>query len=136
MASVRTASINGGKDSQFDAAGSNRSWIIGSSNFESIHDQILRRSQLEIRMDMLKAVREGAEGPTQIMYRANLSWINLQMHLKILVVNGLLAPVEIGNRKRYELTTKGLNVMNRYLNLLDEVNQQEEELLILEQKTH
>ncbi|MDV3293988.1 MAG: winged helix-turn-helix domain-containing protein [Nitrososphaerales archaeon] len=82
-----------------------------------------RRSQLEIRMDMLKAVKEGAEKPTQIMYKANLSWVALQTHLKSLLENGLLHWAADRTRKRYELTLKGSNVMYSYAKILEEVGQ-------------
>jgi len=83
-----------------------------------------RRSQLEIRMDMLKAVKEGAEKPTQIMYKANLSWVALQIHLKSLLEKGLLHWATDGTRKRYELTIKGSNVMYSYTKILEEVGQE------------
>jgi predicted transcriptional regulator len=82
-----------------------------------------RRSQLEIRMDMLAAVKVGSDKPTQIMYRANLSWVALQGHLRILLARGLLRWVADGNRKRYELTTKGANVMYSYVKILEETGE-------------
>lgn len=74
-------------------------------------------------MDMLVAVKEGAEKPTQIMYKANLSWVALQTHLKSLLEKGLLHWAADGTRKRYELTLKGSNVMYSYAKILDEVGQ-------------
>ena len=83
---------------------------------------LMRRSHFQLRMDMLRAVKERAEGPTQIMYKANMSWNTLQQHLKALITNGCLRWVEIGNRKKYELTSKGTGIMNSYVTLLDEVS--------------
>ncbi len=80
-----------------------------------------RRSQLEICMDMLNAVKEGSERPTQIMYKANLSWIALQTHFKTLVEGGMLRWVESGNRKRYEITEKGRSVLTAYHKIRDEI---------------
>jgi predicted transcriptional regulator len=74
-------------------------------------------------MDMLVAVKVGADKPTQIMYRANLSWIALQTHLKQLLERGLLIWVADGSRKRYELTTKGANVMYSYIKILEETGE-------------
>jgi len=82
-----------------------------------------RRSQIEIRMDMLAAVKQGAEKPTQIMYRANLSWIALQTHLTQLLERGLLRWAADGNRKKYELTVKGANVVYAYVKILEEVGE-------------
>ena len=82
-----------------------------------------RRSQLEIRMDMLAAVKDGADKPTQIMYKANLSWVALQTHLTQLLERGLLKWVADGSRKRYEITIKGANVMYSYIKILDEIGE-------------
>ena len=84
---------------------------------------LARRSQLEIRMDMLKVIKQGAEKPTQIMYKANLSWVALQTHLTQMIERGLLKWVTEGTRKRYELTLKGSSVMYAYQKILEEVGQ-------------
>ncbi len=80
-----------------------------------------RRGRLEIRMDMLAAVREGAEGPTQIMYKANLSWIVVRHHLKELVDCGMLAEHTVKNRLKYELTERGINVLRSYALVVQQI---------------
>jgi predicted transcriptional regulator len=82
---------------------------------------ISRRSQLEIRMDILRAIMEGAEGPTQIMYKANLSWILLCDHLGALGDQGFVGEKSVGNRKKYSLTGKGIEIVGAYLNLIREI---------------
>jgi len=82
---------------------------------------VSRRSQLEIRMDILRAIMEGAEGPTQIMYKANLSWILLCDHLSALGEQGFVSEKSVGNRKRYSLTGKGIEIVGAYLNLIREI---------------
>ena len=77
-----------------------------------------RRSQLEIRMDILRAVLMGAEGPTQIMYKANLSWILLCEHLSALKDQGFVEEKATGNRKKYSLTGKGIEIVGSYMNLI------------------
>ena len=84
-----------------------------------------RRSQLEIRMDMLKVIKAGAEKPTQIMYKANLSWVALQTHLNQMIERGLLKWVTEGTRKRYDLTLKGSSVMYAYQKILEEVGEED-----------
>ncbi len=81
----------------------------------------VRRSHLEIRMDMLKAVLEGSDVPTQIMYKANLSWITLLKHLKALLEREFLRETQTGSRKKYELTQKGLNWMRSYTKVVEEM---------------
>jgi predicted transcriptional regulator len=81
----------------------------------------LRRSRLEIRMDILSCIRAGVEKPTQIMYKANLSWVALKDHLSALEEGKLLTIVEYGSRKKYELTEKALAVLMSYKKVLDEI---------------
>ena len=83
----------------------------------------IRRSHFEIIMDILSAVKDGVEKPTQIMYRANISWAILQTHLKSLVGNGFLSEVECGSRRRYELTQKGFNILRAYHNILEQMGE-------------
>jgi len=80
-----------------------------------------RRSQLEIRMDIMRAIMEGAEGPTQIMYKANLSWLLLCDHLSALGQQGFVGEKSVGNRKKYSLTGKGIEIVGAYLNLIREI---------------
>ena len=87
----------------------------------SMHRAVSRRSQLEIRMDILRAIMEGAEGPTQIMYKANLSWILLCDHLSALGDQGFVGEKAVGNRKKYSLTGKGIEIVGAYLNLIREI---------------
>ena len=84
---------------------------------------LARRTQHEIRMDMHKVIKEGAEKPTQIMYKANLSWVALQTHLTQMIERGLLKWVTEGTRKRYELTLKGSSVMYAYQKIREEVGE-------------
>lgn len=72
-------------------------------------------------MDMLRVIREGADKPTQVMYKANLSWVALQGHLKLLISKGLLREVEVGTRKIYEVTEKGQQVLQDYETLVERI---------------
>jgi predicted transcriptional regulator len=80
-----------------------------------------RRSHLEIRMDILRAIVEGAEGPTQIMYKANLSWVLFNDNLSALGDQGFVGEKAVGNRKKYFLTSKGSEIVGDYLNLIREI---------------
>jgi predicted transcriptional regulator len=80
-----------------------------------------RRSHLEIRMDILRAVRRGASKPTQIMYRANLSWNSLSSHLDLLHSKALVMWSQDGSRRHYELTTRGEQVISAYSKLLEDL---------------
>jgi len=78
-----------------------------------------RRSELEIKMDVLRVVSSGIDRPTQVMYKANLSWIALQSNLKSLKNSGFLREEDLGSRKRYELTQRGFEILSTYNKVLD-----------------
>jgi len=78
-----------------------------------------RRSELEIRMDVLRIVSSGIDRPTQVMYKANLSWIALQSNLKALVGKGFLREDDLGSRKRYEITQKGYEILRTFEKVLE-----------------
>jgi predicted transcriptional regulator len=94
---------------------------MAESGHTEVKRVVSRRSQLEIRMDILRAIMEGAEGPTQIMYKANLSWILLCDHLSALGEQGFVGEKSVGNRKKYSLTGKGIEIVGAYLNLIREI---------------
>jgi predicted transcriptional regulator len=78
----------------------------------------LRRSKLDIMLNVLSAVREGIEKPTRIMYSANLSWRPTQKVLGSLVEQGLLYEIDDSkskrSKKKYGITEKGLNVIEYF----------------------
>ncbi|MBI4258844.1 MAG: transcriptional regulator [Thaumarchaeota archaeon] len=80
-----------------------------------------RRSKLEIFVDILDCVGKGIEGPTRIMYRANLSWIVLQNALDTLMANGFLVEKGESKRRAYHLTEKGLQVLNHFKHVKNEL---------------
>ena len=82
-----------------------------------------RRSQMEIQMDILRAVANGREKPTHIMYRVNLSWIRLQKCLDILVKQNLLREKMDSANLVYTLTQKGKEVLSYYAHILGQLNQ-------------
>jgi len=74
-----------------------------------------RRSQMEIYMDILRAVAEGRRRPTHIMYRANLSWARLRRYLNFLVKQGLLEEDEDDSGSTlYSITLKGKDVLGYF----------------------
>ena len=77
-----------------------------------------RRSQLEIRLNILSAVKDGVDKPTRIMYAANMSWRPVQKTLSNLVEQGLLErQVNIESSKsktRYVITEKGIHVLDYF----------------------
>ena len=80
-----------------------------------------RRAQLAIRMDILRAILEGASTRTQIMFKADLPWVVFIDHLEALAEQGFVEKKGRENRIRITLTGKGIEVVGAYLNLIREI---------------
>jgi len=80
-----------------------------------------RRSLLQIKVDILRAVESGYGKPTQIMYRANLSWNVLQAQLKSFIDSGMLDVEAYGSRRRYMITPKGTEMVQSYQKVVKEI---------------
>jgi predicted transcriptional regulator len=80
-----------------------------------------RRSLLQIKVDILRAVEAGYGKPTQIMYRANLSWNVLQAQLKTFIESGMLVVEAYGSRRRYLITPKGTEMVESYQKVVKEI---------------
>lgn len=80
-----------------------------------------RRSLLQIKVDILRAVEGGYGKPTQIMYRANLSWNVLQTQLKSFLESGMLEVEAYGSRRRYLITPKGTEMVQSYQKVVREI---------------
>ena len=80
-----------------------------------------RRSLLQIKVDILRAVENGYGKPTQIMYRANLSWNVLQAQLKSFLESGMLRVEVYGSRRRYLITPKGSEMIESYQRVVKEI---------------
>jgi predicted transcriptional regulator len=79
----------------------------------------IRRSKLEIYMDVLAAIKGGTVISTRIMYRVNLSWGPLKQTFETLTIQGLIVEQSMDEnskrtRKIYALTEKGENVLNYF----------------------
>ncbi|MCW4049802.1 MAG: winged helix-turn-helix domain-containing protein [Candidatus Bathyarchaeota archaeon] len=79
----------------------------------------IRRSRLEILLDVLNAIKNGTEKPTRIMYECNLSWKLLNDALSSLVSQDLVEEVDLSDsgdkrtNKIYKNTQKG-DAITRY----------------------
>ena len=76
---------------------------------------MIRRSKLEVFMDIMKVVAEGREMKrTQIMYRANLSWNTLNEALDTMEKMGVLTSIETSSTVVVMLTHHGLDLLKTY----------------------
>ncbi len=73
-----------------------------------------RRSRLEVKISILKAIGEGATRQTQIMYHSNLSWSFAHTFIKILETQGLISTIVLKGRKNFILTERGKRALSAY----------------------
>jgi predicted transcriptional regulator len=84
--------------------------------------QLNRRSRMETFCDILRAIGGGAEKPTHIMYKANLSWTVMQSYIKSLEAQGLVISNDVEGKKMYRLSEKGFQVLNQFLSIREDLN--------------
>lgn len=84
-----------------------------------------RRDQLSIIASMLEITHESVL-KTQIMYRANLSFLQLNDYLAVLFHNGLIFQSNVDGKEVYNITAKGLGFLKRYRELQNMINKNSE----------
>ena len=77
-----------------------------------------RRSAIEIIADILRLLRLGEAGKTEIMYTVNLSYSQIQKYLRNLLELGLLDEVRQDTRSViYRIPRKGLDLLTAIENM-------------------
>ncbi len=76
-----------------------------------------RRDQVSIIASILAISKEGAL-KTNIMYRANLSFTQLNDYLPYLQGNGLITPSTVEKKEGYIITRKGLEFLRKHHELI------------------
>ena len=83
-----------------------------------------RRSNIQVIADIL---RLGEAGKTEIMYSANMSYLQLQKYLSLLLQLKLIDKVTVGNPiVTYRVTGKGLKLLRNIDNILQMLELKEE----------
>lgn len=77
---------------------------------------------METFCDILKAIGAGAEKPTHIMYKANLSWTVMQAYIRSLEAQGLVVTTNEQGKKMYHLSDKGFHLLNQFLSIREDLN--------------
>jgi predicted transcriptional regulator len=72
-----------------------------------------RRDKLYIIAEILEIAKEGTL-KTQIMYRANLSFTQLNDYLRFMLKIGLLEKILRNDKETYRATAKGMDFVQRY----------------------
>lgn len=89
---------------------------------EAAQSQVTRRSRMETFCDILRAIGAGAEKPTHIMYKANLSWTVMQLYIKSLEAQGLVIASADEGKRLYHLSDKGFQLLNQFLTIREDLN--------------
>ena len=84
-----------------------------------------RRDKLFIVAEILEIARDGSL-KTQIMYRANLSFTQLNDYLSFMLQISLLERVLQNDRETYRATEKGIDFLQRYREINELLKNEEE----------
>lgn len=76
-----------------------------------------RRDKLGIIAEILDVAREGTL-KTQIMYRANLSFVQLTEYLEYMLKTRLMIKLEVNTKDVYVTTKKGVDFLQRHSELI------------------
>ena len=76
-----------------------------------------RRSKLDIVGDILRVVSHGAEKPTNVMFRANLTWPLTVAYIELLLRHRMLSTEEGGGRAVYRVTPKGSELLRSFIEM-------------------
>jgi predicted transcriptional regulator len=80
-----------------------------------------KRSRLEISCDILKLILEGEQKPTQLMFKANISWDVIKDLLELMIKKELITQTITGKARRYDITEKGIQTLSYYQNAIKEI---------------
>ena len=81
------------------------------------------RSRLEIYIDVLKAIDNGTDILTRIMYETNLSWISIYDVFDSLIKGDFIRAHKKKHLTRYYITEMGKNALSYQLKSLEGMSQ-------------
>ncbi len=84
-----------------------------------------RRDKLFIIAEILEIAEEKTL-KTQIMYRANLSYTQLNEYIAFMLKIGLLSRSSVNGKRTYRTTDKGLSFLQRYVELAELLKTEED----------
>jgi predicted transcriptional regulator len=83
-----------------------------------------KRDRLEIVAEVLEIAKEKAL-KTQIMYRAGLSFTQVNSYLRFMLEATLLNKSEKNNRSIYRATEKGIDFLHRYRDIIELIRRED-----------
>ncbi len=107
MKSIRSSTIQtNSSDSYQEQAG---------SNAFRVKEKVVRRSRMERYLDILKVVaKHGPIKQTHIMYKANLSWIELKNSLSHLMKLKMITEINDASGYLYAISETGVSTIYNY----------------------
>jgi len=84
---------------------------------------------MEIFIDILKAVAEGKQKPTHIMYTANLCWSRMRKQLDFLTTQEMLVSTQVDVGTIYTITPKGKEILEYFRRIEGEIYHNKRALL-------
>jgi len=94
-------------------------------NLSELPESRKRRDRLYIIAEILTVAKDGSL-KTQIMYRANLSFAQLNEYVSFLLKIKLLKVTEEDGRTVYKITTKGVKFLQSYEEITSLLNKDDE----------
>lgn len=79
---------------------------------------MVRRSKLDLYLEVLMAIESGVNKPTNILYKCNLSYKNCRDILRTLIEQGLITVSRNhrNGRRIYKITERGRDVLKYFSN--------------------
>jgi len=78
----------------------------------------MRRSVLELKIEILKAIEDGASKQSHIIQRSNISWSMAQNFIRRLEKQGLVEAKMTKGRKTFSITERGKRVLISYSSII------------------
>jgi predicted transcriptional regulator len=104
------------------AGRTNATTLVQSQEEQPKRPELIRRSRMETYCDIIKAIAAGAEKPTCIMFKSNLSWTILDSYIQTLESLGVVSvEYDKAMRRKYHLTQKGFTLLKQYLGIREDL---------------
>lgn len=81
----------------------------------------IRRSDLELKIEILRAISNGANKQAHIIQKSNISWAMAQNFVRKLEKQGLIETRQLGGRKTFGITERGQRVLDSYLSMIKDL---------------
>jgi predicted transcriptional regulator len=81
----------------------------------------MRRSELELKIEILRAISEGASKQAHVIQKSNISWAMAQNFIRKLERQGLIETLQTKGRKIFVITERGRRVLDSYTTMMKEL---------------